>query len=174
VVVPADTASLAPGRHPSGASYSDDLGPALLSAVARLHRWATRNARLPVSPAQARLLAQIEELGPSRIGDLARADHCSQPTMSAQVHRLEQSGLAECSSDPQDARAVLVVITDRGRACLTQMRQARAEAVAPLLAGIDDGDRERLLDAVAVLTRLLEERSSPPGDIPPPTSSVEP
>jgi DNA-binding MarR family transcriptional regulator len=164
--VPAET------PPPAGAS-DDDLGPALLSAVARLHRWATRNARLPVSPAQARLLAQLEETGPARIGDLAKADHCSQPTMSAQVHRLQQAGLAASSADPQDARAVRVVITDSGRECLALMRQARAEAVAPLLDGLDDEDREQLRGAVAVLTRLLDERSAAPHGASPPPSATQ-
>jgi hypothetical protein len=45
------------------------LGAELLSVVACINRMATRRADLPVPYAQARLLAQIEESGPSRVCD---------------------------------------------------------------------------------------------------------
>jgi hypothetical protein len=57
----------------------DPIGAELLRVIARINRWATRQADVRIPPAQGRLLAQIDELGPARIGDLARADHCSQP-----------------------------------------------------------------------------------------------
>jgi DNA-binding MarR family transcriptional regulator len=131
--------------------------------MARLQRWATRHARLAISPAQARLLAEIEELSPSRIGDLARADHCSQPTMSTQVQRLEELGLASRESDPADARAVLITITMAGQGVLSEMREARAAAVAPLLADLSLEDRERLSDAVEILVRLIDAQAPSPG-----------
>lgn len=143
---------------PSGAATTD-LGSGLLSVVARMHRWATRNASLPISHAQARLLAQIEELAPSRIGDLARADHCSQPTMTTQVQRLEELGVVSRAADPDDGRAVLIDLTDSGRILLTQMRQARAAAVAPMFDALSIDDRQCILDAIGVMTTLLDHES---------------
>lgn len=143
----------------------DPLGPSLLSAVARLQRWATRNARLPISPAQARLLAQIEELAPSRIGDLAKADHCSQPTMSTQIQRLEELGLVSRETDPADARAVLITMTPQGSDLLREMRASRASTVAPLLAGLSGDDRETLGKAVEILTRLIDSQAPGPGAV---------
>jgi DNA-binding MarR family transcriptional regulator len=139
-----------------------DLGSQLLAVVARLHRWATRHANLPMSPAHARLLAQVDELGPARIGDLARADHCSQPTMTTQVQRLEQLGLVTRTADPSDARAVLIDVTSSGRALLAQMRLARAAAVAPLFAELTDDERRQVRSTLAILTRLLD--SDPKGN----------
>lgn len=69
------------------------LGADLLAVVARLNRLATQRIQMPLPAAQARLLATIEAQGEARIGDLAAVDHCSQPTMTTQVRRLEDAGL---------------------------------------------------------------------------------
>ena len=84
--------------------------------VARLNRLATQRVRLELPFAQARLLSTIEDQGAARISDLAALDHCSQPTMTTQVRRLEDAGLVSRVTDPADARAVLISITPEGRA----------------------------------------------------------
>jgi DNA-binding MarR family transcriptional regulator len=136
------------------------LGSDLLSVVARLNRMATQRAQIDVRYAQARLLAQVEEQGPARISALAAADHCSQPTMTAQVQRLEAEGWVRRQTDPADARAVLVTITAAGRAALHQARARRAEVVAPYLAALAPEDLDVLAHAVDILRRLLTDASS--------------
>ncbi|MQA87979.1 MAG: MarR family transcriptional regulator [Streptosporangiales bacterium] len=71
------------------------LGTDLLVTMARLTRWAARNAPTAMPAAHLRALSQIDELEPVRIGELADADRCSQPTMSVLVRRLEERGLVE-------------------------------------------------------------------------------
>ena len=127
--------------------------------VARLHRWATRHANLAIPTGVGRLLALVDEAGPSRIGDLARADHCSQPTMTTQVQRCEELGLAARTTDPLDGRAVLIALTPAGRDRLRELRTARAAAVAPLVDALESADRDVLHAAVAVLSRILDERT---------------
>ena len=90
------------------------LGADLLAVVARLNRLASQRARIPLPFAQARLLSTIEDQGAARISDLAALDHCSQPTMTMQVRRLEDAGLVSRTVDPDDARAVLIRITPKG------------------------------------------------------------
>ena len=132
----------------------DDLGPRLLSAVARLNRWASRRAGVSASVAAWRLLAAIEELGPSRIGELARIDNCSQPTVTGQVRRLEDAGWVRRKRDPDDARAVLIALTPAGAANLQAVRAARSAVVQPRLAELTDAQRRTLADAVVVLEQL--------------------
>ncbi len=144
-------------RHDGPVTEPDDLlGVELLGVIARINRWATRQADLEIPPAQGRLLAQIDELGTSRIGDLARADHCSQPTMTAQVHRLEERGWVSRRTDPADARAVLISLSDEGRALLAAVRRQRAMVLGPYVAGLDAPGRARLADAVSTLAEILE------------------
>ena len=79
---------------PSSTRPSDtELGSSLLGVVARLNRLATQRTKPPLPWAQARLLSTIEGQGEARISDLAALDHCSQPTMTTQVRRLEGAGL---------------------------------------------------------------------------------
>ena len=87
------------------------LGADLLAVVARLNRLASQRARIPLPFAQGRLLSTIEDQGAARISDLAALDHCSQPTMTMQVRRLEDAGLVSRTVYPDDARAVLIRIT---------------------------------------------------------------
>ncbi len=136
------------------------LGADLLAVVARLNRLATQRIQMPLPAAQARLLATIEGHGEARIGDLAAVDHCSQPTMTTQVRRLEEAGLVTRTSDPGDARAVRIRITADGRRTLNAVRADRAAAIEPQLALLGPADRRVLADAVEVLRRLLDNASS--------------
>jgi DNA-binding MarR family transcriptional regulator len=138
------------------------LGADLLAVVARLNRLATQRIQMPLPSAQARLLATIEAHGEARIGDLAAVDHCSQPTMTTQVRRLEDAGLVSRSVDPGDARAVRIRITAEGRRTLNAVRADRAAAIEPQLAMLEPADRDVLVDAVQVLRRLLDNAAVTP------------
>jgi DNA-binding MarR family transcriptional regulator len=133
------------------------LAAELLSVVARINRLATQRVRLELPYAQARLLSMIDERGAARISDLAALDHCSQPTMTTQVRRLEDAGLVSRVTDPADARAVLISITESGVAVLAQVRADRGAVIDPYLERLDDSDRQTLADAVRVMRRLLDD-----------------
>lgn len=136
---------------------STDLPPGaeLLSVIARVNRWATYHADLAIPPAQARLLAEIDTLGATRVGDLARADHCSQPTMTTQLQRLVEHGWVSRGADPADARAVLISLTPVGRAVLAEVRSARAAALAPVLSRMSETEQARIRDTVVTLNELM-------------------
>jgi DNA-binding MarR family transcriptional regulator len=133
------------------------LAAELLSAVARINRLATQRVPVNLPFAQARLLAAIEDQGTARISDLAELDHCSQPTMTTQVRKLEDAGLVSRATDPSDGRAVLISITEKGVAMLTQIRVARSAVIDPYLNRLAEADRQTLADAVRVMRNLLED-----------------
>lgn len=138
------------------APESSNLAADLLSAVARLNRLANQRSRRELPWAQARLLSTIEDRGQARISDLAALDNCSQPTMTTQVRRLEDSGLVSRTPDPADARAVLIRITPAGVRALQQVRVDRAAVINPLLDQLSKADRETLRNAVDAFERLLD------------------
>ncbi|BBZ29333.1 MarR family transcriptional regulator [Mycolicibacterium madagascariense] len=145
----------------SPASTTDTgLAADLLSAVARLNRLATQRVKLELPYAQARLLSTIEDQDAARISDLAAMDHCSQPTMTTQVRRLEDSGLVSRITDPADARAVLISITDRGREVLTRVRADRGAIIDPYLERLQGDDRDALVDAVRVMRKILDDAAT--------------
>jgi DNA-binding MarR family transcriptional regulator len=135
-----------------------ELGADLLAVVARLNRLANQRVRLPLPWAQARLLSTIEDQGQARISDLASLDHCSQPTMTTQVRRLEDAGLVSRAADPDDARAVLIRITEKGKQTLAKARADRGAAINPRLERLNAEDRQTLAAAVDVIRRLLADR----------------
>jgi DNA-binding MarR family transcriptional regulator len=131
------------------------LAADLLSVVARLNRLATQRVKMQLPYAQARLLSTIEDQGAARISDLAAFDHCSQPTMTTQVRRLEDGGLVSRITDPADARAVLISITPKGREALARVRADRGAVVDPYLERLEPADRESLTEAVRVMRAIL-------------------
>jgi DNA-binding MarR family transcriptional regulator len=138
------------------------LGADLLAVVARLNRYATQRIQMQLPAAQARLLSTIDAHGEARICDLAAVDHCSQPTMTTQVRRLEDAGLVTRAVDPGDARAVRIKITTEGMQTLNRVRVDRARAIEPQLGELNDTDRQTLVEAVTVLRRLLDDSAPIP------------
>jgi DNA-binding MarR family transcriptional regulator len=157
-MTPSATANRAAAASVAGAG----LGADLLAVVARLNRYATQRIHMQLPAAQARLLSTIEAHGEARICDLAAVDHCSQPTMTTQVRRLEEAGLVARTVDPGDARAVRIRITPEGVRTINRVRADRAAAIEPQLARLEPADRQTLADAVAVLRRLLDDSAPTP------------
>jgi DNA-binding MarR family transcriptional regulator len=154
--------SSATASRAAATGIGSGLGADLLAVVARLNRYATQRVQMQLPAAQARLLSTIEAHGEARICDLAAVDHCSQPTMTTQVRRLEDAGLVTRTVDPGDARAVRIRITPEGVRTINRVRADRAAAIEPQLARLEPADRQLLTDAVTVLRRLLEDSAPTP------------
>jgi DNA-binding MarR family transcriptional regulator len=60
------------------------------------------------------LLPLFEEDG-LQMGELARRSRLSKQTMTALIRRVERDGLVSRRTDPSDARATLVFLTERAR-----------------------------------------------------------
>jgi hypothetical protein len=78
-----------PTPHPDAS-----VGAELLDVIVRLNRWVTHHSDWTLPVAQMRVLSQIDEWGEARTSDLARAERCSQPTMTARLQQLETLGWA--------------------------------------------------------------------------------
>ncbi|HEY0228196.1 MAG TPA: MarR family winged helix-turn-helix transcriptional regulator [Mycobacterium sp.] len=137
------------------------LGADLLAEIERLYRFASHRTHASLPPAQARMLATIEAHGQVRLAALAAVDHCSQPTTSYQVQRLEDARLVTKDLDPDDGRAVRISITPKGIRVLNAVRAEHAALIEPQLAMLAAADRKVLADAVDVLGRLLEGTATP-------------
>jgi len=74
-------------------------------------------AGFPQKPSHSAVFAQIKPEG-SRLTDLARGANMTPQAMGELVDELEQMGYLVRRPDPTDRRAKLIVLTDRGRACI--------------------------------------------------------
>ena len=138
----------------TAATDLSQLGVDVVVASARLTRLASRDvSALP--HAAMRLMGRLDELGPTRISELAKADRCSQPTMSNLVQRQEESGWVRREPDPADSRASLISLTDTGRAELDRARQEAGTAIAARLRLLPSTDLATLEAAVTVMHSIL-------------------
>jgi DNA-binding MarR family transcriptional regulator len=127
----------------------------LLVQSARFTRYVSRRSGDEMPRALWRGLAQIDELGPLRVSDLAVADRISQPTATTIVQRLVERGWVERREHPDDARAVLVDVSPAGRRVLAEQREAAGRALVPDLEQLDADTRRDLARGVAALRALL-------------------
>jgi len=139
----------------------DQLAIDLLVLSARFARLASRESTSTIPRALWRTLAQLDELGPLRVSELAAAGHVSQPTATSLLQRLGDRGWVERRPDPTDARAVRVRISRSGRRALAANRQVAAEAVRGRLERLTACDREALAAGLAALRLVLAD---PPAD----------
>lgn len=137
---------------PDASTQTLDLSSDLVVNAARLMRLVRRKLELPAS---VRVLTILDAVGPLGITDLARADGCSQPTMSAQIAHLVESGLVSKEPNPADARASLVGLTDSGRADLADVRDRISRLIAERLE-CHERSQADLETAVSVLRDLVE------------------
>jgi DNA-binding MarR family transcriptional regulator len=108
---------------------------------------------LTTSQAQAIRLIILD--GPQRVGSLAKALGVTMATASRTVDALVGAGLVHREPDPQDARAVRVVLTARGRK-EHQVRYRRfVRALERLSDELSEVERRQLADALETLGRLF-------------------
>lgn len=87
----------------------------------------------------------------ARLGELAHRLLISAPVASRAVDSLEVEGLVERRTDPLDARASLISITDLGRAKLTE---SESGAVKRFAESLDGWSPEESLNAINLLKTL--------------------
>jgi DNA-binding MarR family transcriptional regulator len=83
--------------------------------------------------------------------DLAERACVTRATMTGLLDGLERDGLIEREPNPQDRRMVAVRITERGRAHLEGMLPEYFALVARLMRGLDETERERLMQLLAIV-----------------------
>jgi len=131
------------------------LADRLHSASIHLLRGVRRvDAQSGLPPAQLSALSVVVFGGPLSLGALAAAEQVRPPTMTRIVDALEGARLVSRTTDPADARAVLIAATRAGRRLLAEGRRRRVEALAERLRELDAGERAALHAAAPALVRL--------------------
>jgi DNA-binding MarR family transcriptional regulator len=87
------------------------------------------------------VLAVLAAAGPTSVSDLAEAIGVDQPRASRLVQAAIAAGHVRREADPNDARRSILIITDAGRALLTETHDHRRAAIETALEGFSDGER---------------------------------
>jgi DNA-binding MarR family transcriptional regulator len=136
---------------------------ALEQSMSRLVHVLLRDIPPGLSRSAASVLARLRDAGPQRITDLAAWESVAQPSMTTLVGRLAEQGLVERRPDPADGRAVLVAITDAGRARLRDRQAARTAALERRMRVLAPDERALLVRAAPLLQRLADADPTPDG-----------
>ena len=128
----------------------------LVSVNHRLTRVAASVTGSTESPAVWRTISVLRDLGPMRLGELARISRVSQPTMTKLVRTLDERGWIRRIADTSDARAWLISADPRGLAALDAWREELTAALAPAFADLDDSELATLAGAVDIVRARLE------------------
>lgn len=146
-------------RTPASLAVASQLGDLLARVQAAIRR---NLAGAGISLAQARALSSVDRHGSLRLTELAMSEQVAQPTISAMAARLEAGGLLRRKASPEDGRAVIVELTDAGRASVESIRRLRSRMLADHLAALPDegfAALEAALPAFTTLVDRLESRS---------------
>ncbi|MFJ6670165.1 MarR family winged helix-turn-helix transcriptional regulator [Actinosynnema sp. NPDC091369] len=111
---------------------ADRLGMALVR-MNKMHACvASHMSKSGLDKASFVLLANLDQLGPSRSSALAEAVFSDPSTVSRQVATLVKDGLVERRADPEDGRASVLAVTEAGKRLLVERRAQRNLALARL------------------------------------------
>lgn len=146
--------------YPTDPASGDDAWE-LTAAITQLRRSLRSSVRdeftwesLPM--AQVEFLQRLEREPGLRIGDLARKHRMAVNTVSTLVNQMLKEGLVVRESDPDDRRAVLVLLTDEGRARLQAWTRANQRRISVALDGLSVEQRAAIDAAVPALVALAE------------------
>jgi DNA-binding MarR family transcriptional regulator len=113
-----------------------------------------------LSAARLSALSVLVFGGPTTLGELARAEQVSAPTMTRLMQALDREGLVAREAHEGDARAVRVRATPRGRRILERGRERRVTELERLLDELSPSELDNLGRAAVSIERLLRRSSS--------------
>lgn len=136
-------------------STSSTLLPSLLRAGAAVQERLERSLEpWGLSLAKLRALHHLADAPDGLpLGQLADRLCCVKSNVTQLVQRLEADGFVRRVPDPADRRCVVALITEKGLASFGRARLARDDAERQVLERLSDGDRARLMELLAALTR---------------------
>ena len=118
----------------------------LITDIARLMRKDFEReievAGIPVTAAEARVLAHVARGGGIRQTVLADRMGLSPMSVTGFLDRLERAGMIRRGADAQDRRAKIVTLTDAGTALLGPIADAGRRVRETAMAGVSDADAE--------------------------------
>lgn len=89
-----------------------------------------------------------------RVGEIARNLGVKVPSATEQIIKLEKAGLARREADPDDSRAVRVVLTPEGRSAVESADHRRNAVMAGILETLSEPEREALAAALPVVEKI--------------------
>jgi DNA-binding MarR family transcriptional regulator len=100
---------------------------------------------------QEAMLFELDAAGGRTQSQLACAASCEPPTVTAAVRKLEAAGLIDRVPAPHDARAIIVTLTDAGRALMPKLREAWQTLAEDTVRGLNDDERAEVVRLLGIV-----------------------
>ena len=101
------------------------------------------------------LLAALDRLGPLSVGDLSQAVGVSQPVVTRSLRGLEDGGLVQSQTGPDDRRVRRVGLSRKGRGLVQRAQREAWPAIEAAVAQACAGLKGDLLNQLATLEDAL-------------------
>ena len=124
-------------------------------AIRLLRRVRREDEALGLTAARLSALSVLVFGGPTTLGELARIEQVSLPTMTRIAASLTKAGYVARAVDPDDRRFIHLEATRSGRALLQEGRRRRVVSVGALLSGLSDAELRRCAQTLAALRRVV-------------------
>jgi DNA-binding MarR family transcriptional regulator len=152
----ANAAKRGPSQHRLDDPASYRLEAQIGFVLRRAHQNATKifnvvMAEFGVTPTQFAALAKLDDVGRVSQNELGRLTAMDPATISGVVNRLLRQDYVIQSPDPDDARLVIVELTEVGRKATLRMKSVAAQVSRETLRAFSEAEARQL---VALLSRL--------------------
>jgi DNA-binding MarR family transcriptional regulator len=109
-----------------------------------------------ISDGQFSVLFALAKDGPLGLGELSLRERVTPPSMNRTVGALVESGYTSRTTSTEDARKVVIDLTDGGHRVIEETRQRRDAWFSRRLAELTDDQREVLRAAAPILVELAD------------------
>jgi DNA-binding MarR family transcriptional regulator/N-acetylglutamate synthase-like GNAT family acetyltransferase len=141
----------------------EDLGSSV-EAVRRFNRVFTRRIGVlregllhtPYSVTEARILFELARCEDTIASDLSRELGLDPGYLSRTLARLEEQGLVARARSKGDGRRRIISLTSAGEDAFAMLDSRSREEVAEMLGELSEGERWRLLEAMATIEGILQ------------------
>ena len=113
-----------------------------------------------LSMPQFGILMQLHHKGSCSVSDISERFDISNAAASQLVDKLVQSGFVKRDEDPNDRRARLLNLTDKGRKLIQQGIEERYRWVEELAGRLSAEERAKVSEAFNIMTKAAKELES--------------
>jgi DNA-binding MarR family transcriptional regulator len=127
-----------------------------------MHSWHLFAKSTGLSVPQFSILMQLHHRGNCGIGDISDKFDITSAAASQLVDKLVQGGLIQRQEDPNDRRAKLLNLTDKGSELIQRGIEERYRWVEGLAERLTVEEREKITEALTILTEAAKELEAEP------------
>lgn len=105
--------------------------------------------------AETRILFEIQQIGNIQAKDIMLKIRIDKSYLSRILRRLEKDGLITRKRSDQDARAVTLSLTQKGKLEIEQINQAASDLVQVQIKGLDESSNQQLVRHMEGIVQIL-------------------